>query len=105
MTTAIEEMKKELREDYRIKDGCDYAIVHKYGETHVLCASVYYDSVAEVAEKHGVKLTSCHSYPPTEGFYESAKDIVRDYDNGVLKGVYPTVAEAIDIILTRTRLP
>lgn len=57
----IEAMKADLREQ-RIKDGTDYALLHKYGKTRVLCNDVWVNAIREVAEHHGITIHSWHTY-------------------------------------------
>jgi hypothetical protein len=58
---TIEALKADLREQ-RIKDGTDYAIVHKYGETFVLCNLVWVDAIDEAAKRHGIEITDWYTY-------------------------------------------
>lgn len=44
----IEQGKRILREEHRIKDGVDYALAYKYGKTRIICCDVYKDTIAEV---------------------------------------------------------
>jgi hypothetical protein len=53
---AIWQMKTDLREN-RIKDGVDYAVIHKYDETHVVCPAVWQDAIKEAARRHGVTIS------------------------------------------------
>lgn len=57
----IEMMKIELR-DNRIKHGVDYAIVHKYSKTRVLCHKIWQDEITEIAKKHGVTIHEWYTY-------------------------------------------
>ena len=46
---------EELREEYRIKRGTDYAIMSKYSVgVYVMCFSVYSQAIQEVFLKHDV---------------------------------------------------
>ncbi len=58
----MEEFVNELREEYRLKLNIDYAMTRKYGELHILCNKVYEESIREVSEKLGIKITSLHTY-------------------------------------------
>lgn len=55
---------RELREEHRLKEGTDFAMTYKYGERHVLCTSVFEDSLREVLAKHGVPVATWHTYGP-----------------------------------------
>jgi len=54
--SPTEAMKLRLRNDFRIKYGTDYSLVHKYGKTVITCFEVYKDRIEAVAEEHGVKV-------------------------------------------------
>lgn len=60
--TPLEAMAQELRQEWRIKLGCDYSITHKYGETRLLASSAFLETIQEIAEKHGVKFTAVFTY-------------------------------------------
>jgi hypothetical protein len=57
----IEALKALLRED-RIKHGVDYAILHKYGKTRVLCDEVWRQSIEAVAAKIELPIDDWHTY-------------------------------------------
>jgi len=57
----IEELKTLLRED-RIKHGVDYAILHKYGKTRVMCDEVWRQSIEEAAAKLELTIDDWHIY-------------------------------------------
>lgn len=59
---SVEHMVNDLY-DHRIKKNTDYAIVTKYGQTHLLCADVFLPTIQEEAIKHGVTFTTIHTYP------------------------------------------
>lgn len=59
--SPIQRLKRELR-DIRIKVGCDYAIVEKYGKTRILCDAVWQDSIKEVAERCGITVNFWYTY-------------------------------------------
>lgn len=52
----------ELREDFRLKAGTDFAMTYKYGERHVLCSSAFEGCLREVLAKHEVPVTTWHTY-------------------------------------------
>jgi len=54
----IENMQHELRHEWRIKRNVDYAVMHGYGETYLMCKEVYLDTVLEVAQKFNVQFNS-----------------------------------------------
>lgn len=58
----MEAFVNELREEYRLKLNTDYAMTCKYGEVHILCDKVFAETIQEVSIKHGVKITSLHTY-------------------------------------------
>jgi len=52
----------ELRDMHRVKLGTDYAIVHKYGATHLLASQVYLATIQTVATKNDICFTSSHTF-------------------------------------------
>lgn len=66
---SIEDWKRALREDDRIKHGVDYATAQKYGELRVYCNELFRDRIIETAEQHGVTITSIETWRrnPLEG--------------------------------------
>ena len=60
--TPIEAMTDELRQEWRIKLGCDYALTHKYSETRLLASTAFLETIQEIAEKHGVKFAAVFTY-------------------------------------------
>jgi len=44
-----------LREEHRLKLGCDYAVVRKYGFNRLLCADVFQRTILETADKFGIR--------------------------------------------------
>ena len=58
----MDEFVNELREEYRLKLNIDYAMTKKYGELHILCAKVYEETIREMSDKLGIKITSLHTY-------------------------------------------
>ena len=63
MIAHLEAAEAELRESPRpIKLNTDYAVIVKYGKVHVLCQTVYEDSIRKLFAKHSVPVDSLHSY-------------------------------------------
>ncbi len=60
MMDKIEAMKVRLRNDFRLKEGTDYAILHKYDNTFILCIDVYKERLEQVAAEHGVIVSEWH---------------------------------------------
>ncbi len=60
--TPTEKLKLHLREERHLKHGCDYALLHKYGETHILCHEVYEEAIREAARGFGVKVLTFHTF-------------------------------------------
>lgn len=58
-------MKLRLRNDFRIKEGTDYAILIKYRKVAILCIEVYRARIEEVAEQHGIVV---NEWRTLEGF-------------------------------------
>lgn len=54
----LDQMKMWLREEFRMKDGTDYAVVMTFGKTHVLAPAALIASIKEAAEKFNVSITS-----------------------------------------------
>lgn len=52
----IDKFKSKLREDQRIKYGCDYTVIQKYGIITVICIDVYRESIEEIAKSLEVKI-------------------------------------------------
>jgi len=57
----IEELKSLLR-DIRIKDGVDYAILHKYEKTRVMCSKIWEEPIREIAERIELSIFEWHFY-------------------------------------------
>lgn len=51
MNDALEKFKNFLREEYRMKYGCDYSWTYKYGLLNVVCYYVYEDRIRNEAPK------------------------------------------------------
>jgi hypothetical protein len=62
MESTTEYLKSLLREEHRIKHGCDYALTVKYGEVHLLCQEVWLDTIQEVAGSLNITFTTIHTY-------------------------------------------
>jgi hypothetical protein len=62
VAVQLEKMKTWLREERRLKPGCDYAITHKYGRTHALCHELWVDTIRKAAEKFHINLESIQTY-------------------------------------------
>ncbi len=58
----MNELVKLLREERRIKQNCDYAIIFKYQEYHLLCHEVYLETIQEYAGRHGITFSTVHTY-------------------------------------------
>jgi hypothetical protein len=58
----IEDMKYALRDEMRIKHGVDYAVVHKFGVTRILCHETWEEDVRKYAELHKVKIDEMFLY-------------------------------------------
>lgn len=56
----IQTFKDVLRNSHRVKHGTDYAVMHKYGETHVVCNPVWVPIITEVAAEVKLVLTTVH---------------------------------------------
>jgi hypothetical protein len=56
----IEQLKEILREDHRLKHGVDYALMHKYERTHVLCHPVWENIIQEVAQQLNLEILFYH---------------------------------------------
>lgn len=52
----------ELRDDCRIKINTDYAVIVKYSKVHVLCHSVYEDSIRGCFMSHGISIETLNTY-------------------------------------------
>ena len=50
---SLVDLKADLR-DLRVKDGVDYSIIEKQNERTLTCHAAYFDTILEVARKHGV---------------------------------------------------
>jgi hypothetical protein len=59
--SPIDMIKADLR-DRRLKDGTDYAIIHKYGETRVLCHVLWRDYIQEAADRHDIVVHTYYTY-------------------------------------------
>lgn len=59
--TPIQKMKRLLA-DERIKDNCDYAVVHKYNQTRVMCFAEWKDIIAKAAVMCGVVIHEWFTY-------------------------------------------
>lgn len=57
----LDELKSLLRE-IRIKHGVDYSILHKYGQTRVMCAKVWVESIKEVAAKLNIAINEWFTF-------------------------------------------
>jgi len=53
---------KELLADIRIKHGVDYAILHKYGKTRVMCDKIWEQSIKEQAAIVDLEIFDWHFY-------------------------------------------
>ena len=53
---------EKLREEHRLKLNTDYSYTHKYGETRILCASVFYDTINQVAVEFGLNIKGYYTY-------------------------------------------
>lgn len=51
-------LKRWLREEFRMKDGTDYAVVRRFSETHFLAKEIWVEYLREGAEKFNISITS-----------------------------------------------
>lgn len=58
----VDEARKLLRADWRLKENVDYAITVKYGQVHVLCNAVFEDSIRQAFRQIQVEICSLHTY-------------------------------------------
>jgi hypothetical protein len=58
----LEQFYDDLRQNYRVKRNCDYAVSHKYGQTFLLCQRVYKETILEVAAQHGIKFSQVFEF-------------------------------------------
>jgi len=61
-TSDLGKMKMWLRNEYRMKDGTDYAIVRRFGETHVLTREMWVDYIRGAADRFDIDITSVSLY-------------------------------------------
>lgn len=55
--SKIEQFKDHLRQNRRLKDGVDYAVVHKYGKTYVLSHDVLWnEDIDEASDVVGLPI-------------------------------------------------
>lgn len=54
---TIEKFKEILRDEHRLKHGCDYAIIHKFGQTYIMSQIGYEHLIREQALRHGIQVT------------------------------------------------
>lgn len=45
-----------LRENFRLKHGCDYTLMHKYGKNIVTTDEAYQDTIRGQAEEMGIEI-------------------------------------------------
>jgi len=60
--STIDQWKLELREEYRIKDGVDYATAFKYGKLRIYCHEVYKERIEEEAVKFNLNIASLETW-------------------------------------------
>lgn len=60
--TAIEKLKHVLA-DFRVKKNVDYCLMVKYGEVHLLCNSIFLNTIQEHAKVLGITFASIHTIP------------------------------------------
>lgn len=58
----LESLKEDLREERRLKFGCDYCWTFKYGKLRVLTDEIWFDTIKEFAKKHNVKIDEWFIY-------------------------------------------
>ena len=58
----LEAYHHHMRDQHRLKLGCDYAITSEYGELHLLCAKVFAENLVEQALAFGITFTTIHTY-------------------------------------------
>ena len=61
MYNKIEEFCESLA-DIRIKPGVDFSVVHKYGETRILCYEGFKDGILEAAQRTGLIIDEVFTY-------------------------------------------
>lgn len=54
----IEAFNNKMRDEHRLKVNVDYAIALKYGEAHLVCATVFFPELAE----GGIEFATIHTY-------------------------------------------
>lgn len=54
----VEAFNKKMRDEHRLKVNVDYAITLKYGDAHLMCASVFFPDLAE----GGIEFATVHTY-------------------------------------------
>ena len=59
---ALAALRDELRGEHRIKDGVDYSLIQKQDRVTLTCHAVYFDTILEVARKHGVAFSRAFMY-------------------------------------------
>ena len=65
MLDAANQIAFRLRNEHRIKQNTDYALIVKYQEAHLLCCEVYLPTIQEEAARVGITFKSIHTYPIT----------------------------------------
>jgi len=50
----------KLRDEHRVKHGTDYAVLHKYGEIHILTARVWQPTIQREFDNAGLTITTFH---------------------------------------------
>ena len=50
----------ELRDEHRIKRNVDFAVLHKYGKTQVMCHAIWYPTIKDVFNRHGISIAKFH---------------------------------------------
>lgn len=56
MWEAIAFAVDELRQEYRIKQNIDYALLHRSEGVYIMCTEGCYYTIKEVLEKHHIPL-------------------------------------------------
>ncbi len=51
-----------LRNEHRLKNGTDYAIVSKYDEIRLMCSLIYVETIQEVAKENDIEFFEVFTY-------------------------------------------
>lgn len=69
--TPLDKMKYYLRDEWRMKDGTDYAIAFKSGKANIICQSADLPYIAKAALKFKVEVGTLSSYDGRGSGFES----------------------------------